>query len=219
MNKLKKIAIFLLLFSIIFEIAVRVSNVFYWLPLIDKPMHFSWGATVFMILITFLKFTPLNAFLGVIIKQFLWETAEIIGDKIILQPDYMQDILWPDGIFDTLFDLAGASLIYFLLLNKKEFLFVYGTLKDPKVQLKIIGRILPLKKDAIIGFKKSAIAIEGNKYLCISKDPKSKRKMTGYLLEITNSELAKIDDYETDNYKRIEATLESGKEAWVYIKN
>ena len=42
-------------------------------------------------------------------------------------------------------------------------------------------------------------------------------KVKGMVYEINRSELDTTDDYEVDDYKRIEATLDSGNNAWVYI--
>ena len=41
--------------------------------------------------------------------------------------------------------------------------------------------------------------------------------MRGTVFKITSSELLKADDYEVDDYERIETTLKSGIKSWVYI--
>jgi hypothetical protein len=38
------------------------------------------------------------------------------------------------------------------------------------------------------------------------------------VFEITPDELKQADDYEVDSYKRVAVTLQSGKNAWVYVK-
>jgi len=39
----------------------------------------------------------------------------------------------------------------------------------------------------------------------------------GVVFEITEAELAQADAYETADYQRIEATLKSGRQAFVYV--
>ena len=41
----------------------------------------------------------------------------------------------------------------------------------------------------------------------------------GILFMITEIELRAADDYEVDDYKRIQVVLKSGKNAWVYVKS
>ena len=40
----------------------------------------------------------------------------------------------------------------------------------------------------------------------------------GVVFELTPAELAAADVYETENYRRIEVTLASGRRCWVYVK-
>ena len=40
----------------------------------------------------------------------------------------------------------------------------------------------------------------------------------GFVLEVSEEELKKIDKYEGDEYKRKKVILNSGKESWVYVK-
>jgi gamma-glutamylcyclotransferase (GGCT)/AIG2-like uncharacterized protein YtfP len=41
-------------------------------------------------------------------------------------------------------------------------------------------------------------------------------RVSGTVLEISEAELSKADQYEPAGYKRISVTLASGKQAWVY---
>lgn len=99
-----------------------------------------------------------------------------------------------------------------------ESLFVYGLLKKPEIQKKVIGRIAEFSEDSIKGHKISQINIEGEIFpiLINSKNPRD--FAFGFVLEVSEEELKKIDKFETDVYKRKKVILNSGKEAWVYVK-
>jgi hypothetical protein len=101
----------LLAFSIVLEVAVRTQGWFGTHPWVDIPMHFFWGANVFWICLWLFRCRPKMALLGVLAWQMVWEVGEMIGDKLIAQPDYMIDGLWPDGAKDTVMDLLGAAVL------------------------------------------------------------------------------------------------------------
>ena len=45
-------------------------------------------------------------------------------------------------------------------------------------------------------------------------------RVPGMVFEINDAELASVDEYEAAfSYKRIEAVLASGRQAWVYVHN
>ncbi len=45
----------------------------------------------------------------------------------------------------------------------------------------------------------------------------SDSRVAGTVFEITDEELASADRYEVADYKRVAATLASGRQAWVYV--
>jgi gamma-glutamylcyclotransferase (GGCT)/AIG2-like uncharacterized protein YtfP len=98
-----------------------------------------------------------------------------------------------------------------------ENLFVYGTLKNPKIQKKAFGRVAKGKPDILFGYKKAPIKIEGENHSVIIPDAKSNVK--GLILNVNLKELKLIDEYEANNYKRSGVILESGEKAWVYVEN
>lgn len=93
-------------------------------------------------------------------------------------------------------------------------LFVYGTLKHPKIQLKVLGRKPSQKPDTLEGYGIGEIDIHHKTYPIAKLDASSSIK--GLVLDITDEEILLLDDYETTAYKRIEVMLKSGAEAWVY---
>ena len=107
-----------------------------------------------------------------------------------------------------------------------DFIFSYGTLQNEKVQQSLLGRVLSLQSDNLIGYKSIAIEITDNEFLSKGESPyqhtlvKSGNPndiIPGSVLEITNEELLIIDNYEPRNYKRIQVILQSGKKAWIYV--
>lgn len=98
----------------------------------------------------------------------------------------------------------------------KELLFVYGTLKDPGAQKKVIGRVVEVFPDILEGYKKSQVKIHGKNYPIAI--PNSTSSIKGLVLSVTPDELKIIDEYETDAYQRRKVILKRGKSAWVYQK-
>jgi gamma-glutamylcyclotransferase (GGCT)/AIG2-like uncharacterized protein YtfP len=95
-------------------------------------------------------------------------------------------------------------------------LFIYGTLINPKIQKNIIGHIINGIPDILKRYEKSAIEIDNEKYPIII--PNKNKIVSGFIIEISNDELKKIDEYEGVEYKRIEIVLQSGISVWVYVK-
>lgn len=97
-----------------------------------------------------------------------------------------------------------------------DLLFVYGTLKNPKNQMKVIGRLAPGKPDTLRGYMALDSTVLGGKYPVVIEDSES--YVTGLVIEVTPEELDLIDTYETDAYRREKRWLQSGQNAWVYLK-
>ncbi len=93
-------------------------------------------------------------------------------------------------------------------------LFVYGTLKEKKVQQEVLGRIAESFSDTLSGYTLVTIKIKDKTYP--QAVPQKNSKIKGLVLSIAPEELKKLDQYETKAYQRKKVILESGKEAWVY---
>ena len=107
-----------------------------------------------------------------------------------------------------------------------EWLFSYGTLQQKNVQLENFGRILNGSKDVLQKYILKEIEITDESVLKISNKKfhpilfftnNEKDEVHGTIFKITSSELLKADDYEVDDYERIEATLKSGIKSWIYV--
>ena len=104
-------------------------------------------------------------------------------------------------------------------------LFSYGMLQQPDVQLSTFGRLLDGEADALVGFERTSIRIEDPQFVATSGkadhaivtfNGRGSSRVSGMVFEVSDAELAKADQYEPAGYRRIAATLASGRQAWVY---
>ena len=109
-----------------------------------------------------------------------------------------------------------------------ENLFSYGTLQSESVQLSIFGRKLEGYADCLVGYKFFFIKIEDEAVVALSgmaEHPiikctnNSNDTINGTVFTITQQELDQADEYEVDDYKRIEVMLRSGTRAWVFVSS
>ncbi|MGQ2929463.1 MAG: gamma-glutamylcyclotransferase family protein [Sphingopyxis sp.] len=107
-----------------------------------------------------------------------------------------------------------------------EALFAYGTLQYPDVQRAQFERLLTGTADTLTGFRKGGIAIADPEvirrsgdthYPVLLPDNAGSQRIEGTLYWITKRELDAADVYEAEDYERQRVTLESGKQAWVYV--
>ena len=105
-------------------------------------------------------------------------------------------------------------------------LFSYGTLRQREVQLARFGRILEGRTDALPGYRVTFIEITDPDVIAASGSDRHPLVVTstepgdaveGHVFELTDAELASADDYEVDDYARVEVVLRSGTTAWAYL--
>ena len=105
-------------------------------------------------------------------------------------------------------------------------LFSYGTLQLPQVQIANYGRELRGAPDALLGYRLAPLEISDLDVIRVSgkavhtiarRTGNPNDRVGGTMFELSEDELAATDAYEVDVYARIEATLESGSRAWVYV--
>ena len=105
-------------------------------------------------------------------------------------------------------------------------LFSYGTLQQPEVQLANYGRLIEGQADGLPGYALAQLNIENPHVVALSGkavhtiarptgDPRD--RVGGTVLLLTEAELEATDTYEVDAYQRVEARLESGRIAFVYV--
>ncbi|GAB3360789.1 GNAT family N-acetyltransferase [Lysobacter tyrosinilyticus] len=104
-------------------------------------------------------------------------------------------------------------------------LFSYGTLQDESVQQRLFGRRLDGAPDALLGFRMDwleerdpdAVTASGIvRHPVVHETGDAQDRIPGTLLHLSDAELARADEYEADDYRRVRVTLASGAQAWLY---
>lgn len=107
-----------------------------------------------------------------------------------------------------------------------EWVFSYGTLRQPEVQRGTYGRLLTGVDDQLPGYRIELLAITNPAVVELSGvaehpvvratgDPTD--VVAGTRFALTRAELADTDRYESADYARIEVELASGTTAWLYV--
>ncbi|MEV6862379.1 gamma-glutamylcyclotransferase family protein [Streptosporangium subroseum] len=108
----------------------------------------------------------------------------------------------------------------------RTYLFSYGTLRQREVQVSTFGRELDGRQDLLPGYTLSLVPITDPDVVAVSgidhhpivqATGDLTHQVEGTVFEITDAELAAVDDYEVDDYRRVLVTLASGVRAWVYV--
>jgi len=105
-------------------------------------------------------------------------------------------------------------------------LFSYGTLQKEQVQIETFGRLLQGEKDVLTGYKLKMLEITDPEVLRKSSQKyhpilefsgNTDDEVEGVLFEVTEQEILQADEYEVDDYQRIETVFKSGKKGFIYI--
>jgi hypothetical protein len=105
-------------------------------------------------------------------------------------------------------------------------LFSYGTLQKEQVQIETFGRLLQGEKDILTGYKLEMLEITDPEVLRKSNQKyhpilvfsgNIEDEVEGILFNVTDEEILQADEYEVDDYKRIETVFKSGKKGFIYI--
>jgi hypothetical protein len=106
------------------------------------------------------------------------------------------------------------------------YLFSYGTLQKEEVQIETFGRILQGEKDILKGYKLKMLEITDPEVLRKSNQKyhpilefsgNGVDEVEGVLFGVTDEEILQADEYEVDDYKRIEMVFKSGKVGFIYV--
>lgn len=106
-------------------------------------------------------------------------------------------------------------------------LFSYGTLRLPQVQRAQFGRELAGRDDGLPGYAARMLTITDPAVVALSGTAahpvvvhtgEESDVVPGTVFTITEDELRAADEYEVDDYHRIEVALASGTRAWVYVE-
>jgi gamma-glutamylcyclotransferase (GGCT)/AIG2-like uncharacterized protein YtfP len=104
-----------------------------------------------------------------------------------------------------------------------EQLFSYGTLRSKEIQRQVFNRILIGKPDQLLGHKLKSLQIEEEfgmaDYVVVVPSADPSDIIHGVVFDVSNADLAKVDIFESNSYKRVRVKLKSGTEAWIYMEN
>ncbi|WP_166922072.1 gamma-glutamylcyclotransferase family protein [Flavobacterium poyangense] len=104
-----------------------------------------------------------------------------------------------------------------------EQLFSYGTLRSKEIQMQIFNKLLNGKADQLSAYKLKDLKIEeefgmADYFVAVpSENPSDSIK--GIVYTISNEDLTKADQFESNSYRRVRITLKSGTIAWIYIES
>lgn len=103
-------------------------------------------------------------------------------------------------------------------------LFSYGTLRQAEVQRELFGGAVPSTPDTLHGWVERSVAITDPEVVRLSGKavhpalvPGGGAPIAGVALELTGAQIAAADAYEVSDYRRVEVTLGSGREAFAYV--
>ncbi|GAA5221550.1 gamma-glutamylcyclotransferase family protein [Membranihabitans marinus] len=108
-----------------------------------------------------------------------------------------------------------------------QYLFSYGTLQIDKVQIETFGRLLQGSPEILPGYRLESLKITDDKVLKRSDQEyhpiakatgQAEDQVKGMLFEISDEELAQADEYEVEDYQRIEVEFVSGRKGWIYVE-
>lgn len=94
-------------------------------------------------------------------------------------------------------------------------LFVYGTLRYHKFQKEALHKKLNGSVTFLKEYKRVYITVKGEKYPLVLKS--NKKRVRGLLLDISTSDLKKLDTYEHHYYRRKSIPWMGVKHVWVYM--
>ncbi|WP_347049862.1 gamma-glutamylcyclotransferase family protein [Flavobacterium olei] len=104
-----------------------------------------------------------------------------------------------------------------------EKLFSYGTLRSKEIQMQIFNKVLSGTQDQILGYKLKSLQIEEEfgmaDYVVAVPSENLEDNIHGVVFDVSNTELLKVDQFESNSYKRVQVKLRSGITAWVYTEN
>lgn len=97
-------------------------------------------------------------------------------------------------------------------------LFSYGTLQQDTVQQQVLGRTVQTQPATLSGY-----CLDWNIFppypVAVPDDDAQAGPIEGLVLQIQETDLPHLDAYEGAAYLRVDVTLDSGMQAWVYVGN
>ncbi|MDZ8277039.1 gamma-glutamylcyclotransferase family protein [Microbacterium aquimaris] len=111
-------------------------------------------------------------------------------------------------------------------MSARHLLFSYGILQLREVQLDTFGHVVESDADVLPGYTADYAEIDDDRVpgsprhhilpvVRATGDPRD--KVTGVVLHVTEAEMDAADEFEMARYRRVSATLGTGRTAWVYV--
>ena len=104
-----------------------------------------------------------------------------------------------------------------------EQLFSYGTLQSKEIQMQVFNKLLSGIEDQLAGYKLKDLQIEEEfgmeDYFVAMPSENPSDAIHGIAFTVSSEDLIKADQFESNAYKRIHITLQSGTKAWIYIES
>lgn len=104
-----------------------------------------------------------------------------------------------------------------------EQLFSYGTLQSKEIQMQVFNKLLIGTEDQLAGYKLKALQIEEEfgmeDYFVAMPSDNPQDAVQGIAFAVSSDDLIKADQFESNAYKRVPITLQSGTTAWIYIES
>lgn len=104
-----------------------------------------------------------------------------------------------------------------------EQIFSYGTLRSKEIQMQVFNKLLTGKADQLTAYKLKDLKIEEEfgmtDYFVAVPSENPADSIKGTVFTISNEDLTKADQFESNAYKRVRITLKSGTIAWIYIES
>ncbi|OXA93111.1 gamma-glutamylcyclotransferase family protein [Flavobacterium hercynium] len=104
-----------------------------------------------------------------------------------------------------------------------EQLFSYGTLRSKEVQMRLFNKTLTSTPDQLLGYKLKSLKIEEEfgmaDYVVVVPSDNHEDTIHGVVFNVTTEDLAKVDLFESNAYRRVSVKLNSGITAWVYMES
>ncbi len=101
-------------------------------------------------------------------------------------------------------------------------LFVYGTLRDPEVQRRVLGREVFGEPASLMGWRKEWIKVRAEAAEIAGHDvhpvavPSDGGELDGLVLHLLEEDWPALDAYEGEPYARVRVTLKDGRAAQFY---
>lgn len=113
------------------------------------------------------------------------------------------------------------------MTDSSIWIFSYGTLRQPEVQIGIFGRRLEGEEDALVGHVSQPQRVTDPKVIALSgaaehpalvETGNAEDDLVGWAFAVSEAELPLVDAYEAASlYRRTPIRLKSGRDAFVYV--